>query len=87
MDNLSIKTGYSASSMYHYVKEDTGKTMGDWLMDMRIKGAKELLISTTFPITYIANKVGYKSVQGFIKAFKKKTGQTPNGFRLNNKER
>ncbi|MCG8571317.1 MAG: AraC family transcriptional regulator [Spirochaetes bacterium] len=85
-EKLSSLTGYSLSTIYHCVKADTGKTLGQWITEMRIKGAKELLITSNYPINYVAYKVGYKSPQGIIKAFKKEMNQTPKKFRFLNQK-
>ena len=81
IDQLSIASGYSPSTINRYVKEDTGKTPGDWITEIRIKSAIQLLKSTNFTIKYISKQIGYKSQQGFIVALKKSTGKSPKDFR------
>jgi|GEM_PF-1515525 len=81
IDKLCSTINYSPSSIYHSVKKDTGTSLGDWLQQIRVRGATELLKSTELPIKSISLKVGYKSIQGFLKAFKKITGKTPTDIR------
>ncbi len=82
---LSDSINYSISSIVHQIKKETGITVNEWIQELRINGALELLKSTNYPLKYISEQVGYKSVQGFIKAFKKKIRTTPSNFRKNYK--
>jgi len=72
------------SQIYHSVKKDTGKSVGDWARDLKIKKAVELLLNTDMHIIDISRETGYTSVQGFIKTFKKEKGLTPKEFRNKN---
>ncbi len=81
LDELSKNIDYSISSVVHLVKNDTGISVSEWIQKLRINGAIELLKSTDYPLKYISNQIGYKSIQGFIKAFKKITFDTPSNFR------
>lgn len=83
LHKLSNSINYSMSSIVHQVKKETGFSVGEWVQKLRVNGALELLKSTNYPLKYISEQVGYKSVQGFIKAFKKNLGTTPSNFRKN----
>lgn len=53
-----------------------------YLIDIRIRHAKELLVNEPdLPIQIVALKVGFESVSQFIEVFKKKTQYTPRKFR------
>ena len=52
-----------------------------YLMNVRLNNAKNLLIHTCYSIEEIAMKSGFQSSSHFIRAFKKSTTMTPNGFR------
>ncbi|HOV15242.1 MAG TPA: helix-turn-helix transcriptional regulator [Spirochaetota bacterium] len=84
LKELSQKTDYSISSICHNIVSDTGKTVVEWLTFYRIEGAKELLVKTNFPIRYVGEMVGYRTIQGFIKSFKKLECITPKEFRIKN---
>ena len=81
LKKLSKITSYSKSTISHYVKEDTGKTVLEWLVYYKIISSIQLLKSTNFTIDYIAKQVGYSTPQGFIKAFKKSIGINPTKYR------
>ena len=58
-----------------------GSTCINDVIHSRISLAKELLISTDYPINEIAKLTGYNEVQHFIRQFKKSTGISPGAFR------
>lgn len=64
--------------------KETGSSFPDYLLDLRMKKACELLISDTDTnIITIAQSVGYLNASYFTSQFKKKYGQTPTQFRKN----
>jgi YesN/AraC family two-component response regulator len=66
----------SESKLRKIFKEATGKTINDFLMEMRIERAKELLCNTDDAIKMIAYNVGYDT-RNLGKQFKNITGMTP----------
>jgi len=67
-------------------KEKTGQNISDYIQNLRMNRAKELLLSTDYPVSQIAKMIGYTEVSGFTKAFKKFEGVSPNKFRELNKQ-
>ncbi|MBN2545173.1 MAG: helix-turn-helix transcriptional regulator [Spirochaetes bacterium] len=78
---LSQKFSVSMSFIYHNFKKNTGISVGKWLRSIKINKAKELLINTKMPVKKIYKELGFKTVQGFIKMFKKETGNNPIEYR------
>jgi len=66
-------------------KEKTGQNISDYIQNLRMNRAKELLLTTDYPVSQIAKMIGYTEVSGFTKAFKKFEGVSPNKFRELNK--
>lgn len=64
---------------YHHV------TPKQYVLDIRIRKAKQLLCDTPFSVTVIAEECGFSSVYHFCRAFKKKTGMTPTKYANLNK--
>ena len=63
-------------------KKFVGQSPYQYLIDIRIRHAKELLVNQPdLPIQTIAIKVGFESVSQFIDVFKRKTQYTPKKFR------
>ena len=63
-------------------KNATGKTLIEYLNEIRIKKAKELLSQTNMSIKTISESVGYNDVHTFIRNFKKLFNITPSEYRI-----
>ena len=79
----SLPMGYS--KFRKLFKTVTGLSPHQYHIDLRIDKAKELLHSTQLNINEIAYQVGFDSEFYFSNLFKKKTGTSPNHYRVNNK--
>lgn len=62
-------------------KENLGETFSRYLINFRIKKAKEMLSATSLKVYEISRKVGYCDVKYFTSLFKSLEGVTPNGYR------
>jgi two-component system response regulator YesN len=62
--------------------QETGKTFKEYLTEIRIKKAKELLRTTTLKAFEICYQIGYNDPHYFSHVFRKNTGLTPKEFRL-----
>lgn len=62
-------------------KKRTGINFKEYICDLRIRKAEELLMRPEFKITEIAELVGYHDSGYFIKVFKNKLGCTPRQYR------
>lgn len=63
-----------------FVRE-TGKSILEFLTDLRIEAASQLLMDDGIPIKQVARNVGYPDAHYFTTLFGKKTGSTPGQFR------
>ena len=66
-------------STYFHAK--VGITFTEWLRQVRIEKAMELLKARDFSITHIAYEVGFGDLRTFERAFKKHTRMTPMEFK------
>lgn len=73
--NLSV--GY----LSNYFKVKMGTNFTDYLTQLRIEKAKELLMYTNEKIYRVAELVGYQNSQYFVTMFKRRTGVTPAEYR------
>ncbi len=64
-------------------RNETQKTFHEYLNDIRISRAKDLLYGTSVPVIEIALSCGYNTVTYFNRIFKQNTGYTPTDFRRN----
>ncbi|MBI1416799.1 MAG: helix-turn-helix domain-containing protein [Limimaricola sp.] len=58
-----------------------GKTPSQYFLDLRLTAARDLLRSTTMPVTQIALATGFGSHAGFSRAFRQVFGITPSQMR------
>ncbi len=62
-------------------KKETGMTISEYIIKVRIDKSKELLLNPQIKLFEIARKVGYSDANYYSKAFSKQTGMTPSTFR------
>lgn len=77
---LAQKCNISEVYFRRIFAEKTGTTPKQYILDIRIKRAKQLLENPEFSVTAIAEKCGFGSVYHFCRAFKQVTGLTPTQF-------
>lgn len=76
---FNISEGY----LSFFFKEQTGINFTDYVENLRINKACELLKDNTLTISEIGDMVGYNSVQSFRRAFKRIQGVSPSVMRKN----
>jgi two-component system response regulator YesN len=81
VDTVAEHVQRSSSYLSRVFKEATGMTVGDYLIQLRIKRATELLESQQHSIEEICGEIGYANVSYFNKIFKTRTGLTPGQYR------
>ena len=77
---LSNKAGISEIYLRKLFKQYYNSTPKQFLIEIRIKKAKQLLTDTDFTVTAISEQCGFTSVYHFCRAFKEKTGFTPTEY-------
>ncbi|WP_299087181.1 response regulator [uncultured Metabacillus sp.] len=65
----------------HYFKKQTGKTVFDYITDLRLETAKELLQEQDLKVTEISQLVGYQDSKHFSRLFKQRWGSLPSEFK------
>lgn len=63
------------------IKNKTGKTVNQWIIEKTITEAKALLKSSQAPVQNVAYQLAFSEPTQFSKFFKKYTGLTPTAFR------
>lgn len=86
-NNISITTISEALFLTkNYIgdifKQETGMTIGEYIIMLKIARAKKLIVDGDFKSYEIAQKLGYKDTEYFSKVFKKHTGLSPMEFRI-----
>ena len=62
-------------------KQETEKTINQFITETRMEKAKELLKNEKLTLSAVSLRVGYHDANYFSKAFKRETGLTPKAFR------
>lgn len=73
--------GVSASSLRRLFREQTGKTIHDFVKEMRMIYAAHRLVTTNDPISTIGYELGYESSSYFTKIFRETFGVSPQFYR------
>lgn len=81
LNHLSTEFNLNPKYVSHLFKEEFGEKFVDYLANVRMEKAKELLTSTSASIQEIALQVGYTHSFSFIRVFKKAVGMTPGDYR------
>lgn len=79
--SLSTEIGMSRAAFAKRFKALVGLPMFEYLTQLRMQRAGEVLRLTKLPVYEIAEQVGYDSDLAFTRVFKKHTGLTPTQFR------
>lgn len=67
-------------------KKQTGINYSQYVNQLRIQEAKQLLLNDNISISRVAKMVGFRNDEYFFRVFKKLSGHTPNEFRQNYSE-
>lgn len=82
---LADSVGLERSYLSTLFKKETGESLNDCLIRIRMEKAKELLRAGKLNVSEISFSVGYGDLFAFSKRFKKVTGMTPKAFRERSK--
>ena len=81
LNELAAYVGYSSYHTSVVFRKETGMTIQDYIVSVRIDIAKALLLETSNTISSIMTECGFSSVSNFYVQFKKHVGCTPVEFR------
>jgi len=85
LDRIADAAGLSKYYLERVFKKATGLPPHTYVLMLRIEAAKKLLASSSMPIAEIAMELGFSDQSHFTNAFKRRTGFTPQAYRLGTK--
>lgn len=85
LQNISKYCYCSKSYISHIFKKSTGLSLSEYIIRIRLREAKMMLVNTEQTITRIALLNGFNDSSYFTKVFKKINGITPSKFRKINR--
>ncbi|UOQ50378.1 AraC family transcriptional regulator [Gracilibacillus caseinilyticus] len=81
LTTLSELFGISSRHLNRIFKEETGRTVVEYIHEIRMNRAKKLLVETSEKIIVIAMEVGYDDPAFFTRLFTRKVGCSPGRYR------
>lgn len=81
LDEVAELVGFSPSYFSTLFKKETGENFNEYLTQLRLEQAKNMLKETKQSIMDICQAVGYNDLKHFTQTFKKHTGLKPNEYR------
>lgn len=81
LEDVSSAVGFNATYFSALFKKETGQNFMDYLTELRIAKAKELLCDDALSVQDVAELVGYRDLKYFSRLFKKTTGVSPSSYK------
>ncbi|GMK38666.1 hypothetical protein PCCS19_17200 [Paenibacillus sp. CCS19] len=81
LKEVANRFAYSPNYFGVLFRAQVGVSFNDFLVNLRMTRAKEMLQTKRFKIYEVAGLVGYKSLTYFTRTFKKAYGMTPGDYK------
>ncbi len=81
LDELASAAGMTPTAFSRFFKQRTGRTLSDYIIDIRLGHAARQLVDTTMTIAEICYDCGFNNISNFNRAFKSHKGCSPKVFR------
>ncbi|TBL80109.1 helix-turn-helix domain-containing protein [Paenibacillus thalictri] len=81
LEQIAAEMGVSDKYVSRVFKDKTGVNLTDYINQLRLEKAKELLAQTDMRVNDIAEQIGIHSRTTFLRVFKKMEGVSPNDYR------
>lgn len=83
VSDVAAFTGYNADYVSKKFKEETGRSIGDYIKEAKVSEAKSLLRYSELSLAEISELLSFSSQSFFTATFKRLTGVTPGQYRQN----
>lgn len=83
LDKLCQEFHYQSDYYSRLIKKNTGMTYSQYVHELKMDKARNLLMNTEMTVNEIMIFLGYDSPSCFYDSFRKKTGMTPQQYRRN----
>ncbi|EKC75686.1 transcriptional regulator, AraC family, partial [human gut metagenome] len=81
--SLADMVGMTPVSFSRFFRLRTGKTLSDYIIDIRLGFATRMLVDSTRTIAEVCYDCGFNNLSNFNRMFKRKKGCSPKEFREN----
>jgi len=82
IDGLAAALEVSVRTMRVVFRRRYQQSVMDYLEEVRLARARDLLATTELPIRQIADRVGFRDPNYFSRVFRRHVGKSPRGFRV-----
>ena len=79
--DLATLVGMSPVSFSRFFRQRTGRTLSDYIVDIRLGYAARMLVDSSKNISEICYECGFNNLSNFNRTFKSKRNYTPRDFR------
>jgi len=83
IEDMAEISNLSVTSFCRYFKKATTKSYFDFLTEVRINYACQLLVQSEYPVKSIAEESGFENTSNFYRHFKRFKNSTPNDYKRN----
>jgi AraC-like DNA-binding protein len=83
LKTLADIAGMTPAAFSRFFRMRTGKTVSDYMIDIRLGHAARLLVDSPTSVAEICYCCGFNNISNFNRIFKKKKGCSPTAFRDN----
>lgn len=80
INTVADHVSMSRTQLWRIFKNTTGKSLGDYIKDMRMQKASDMLRTGRYRISEVAYEVGFSDPKYFAKCFQKEFGMSPSAF-------
>ncbi len=80
VDELAREVGMSRTNFYKKIRSLTGMTVNDFVKNLKLKVAADLLVNSDYNVNEVAYHIGMKDASYFSRCFKETFGSLPSEF-------
>lgn len=81
LEQLSDMVAMTPSAFSRFFHQRTGKSLAEYIVDIRLGHAARMLIDTIAPVSEICFRCGFNTLSNFNRLFRKRKGCSPSEFR------
>jgi AraC family transcriptional regulator len=81
IDEIANVCAISPAHLRRSFKRTTGKTIHDYVEEVRLRKAQSLLVNTDLPLKVISYRLGFANASTFSSTFRRVSSETPSDYR------
>ena len=81
VEQLAAKLYLSPGYLSMVFKKEAGENIKQYIRNVRMEKAEELLVSTQMSVREVGERTGFKNMSYFSKCFRQQYGESPESYR------